>query len=871
MLLLERDDQLDSLDQALRDAVAGEGRIALVSGEAGIGKTSLVERFSELRRNSAQVLWGRCESLFTPQPLGALHDIADQLPGELRELLRDTINRQAIFGSFLQTLQHSAAPLIVVFEDVHWADAATLDLLKYLGRRWKGVRALLVLTYRDDEIDRTHPLWSVLGSLPAEMVRRFLLPPLSEAAVAALAGSTGRAARQVHALSGGNPFFVAELLASADQAVPPTIRDATLARAVRLSSAARAVLEVCAVVPNRIDRWLLAATLEAPAGAIDECARTGLLAVEPDAVRFRHELARLSVESTLPAAHAESLHGRILRALLDRGFDAAAMARIVHHAANARDGAAVRKYAPVAAQHAARLGAHCQAFTHYATALDFTDSRDVDARAPLFESRAYEAYLTGEIETAVALRQEALALRRQQRRVAEEGDNLRWLSRLNWFLGRRAEAIERAKDSIRALETLPPGPEIAMAYSNCAQLYMLSDEHEKAIDWGMRALELADRLSLTEVQIHALNNVGTAQLCAGDPVGWTNLERSLQLAQQHDMHEHVARAYTNLSWQSIADRDYARAARFLDAGLSYTGDRDLDSWSLYMLGARARLQLEQGHWSQAAEDAEAVLRASRAAMLRITPLLALGLVRLRRGDSGGNDLLDEARELALGTDEVMRVGPMAAARAEAAWLDGRKEDCRKEVSAAYELALSHGDRRLIAQLGYWLWRAGGTPQARPAPGDPFELQMQGEWQAAAAEWARLGCPYEEALALADGDSIAKLRALAILDQLGAAPAAAILRRGLRADGVQRIPRGARPATKRNPAGLTAREMDILRQLAGGLSNREIGRRLSISAKTVDHHVSAVLAKLEAGSRDEAVARAIARGVIGKDGEAAAPI
>jgi predicted ATPase len=305
MLLLERDDQLDSLDQALRDAVAGEGRIALVSGEAGIGKTSLLERFVELRRKSAYVLWGRCESLFTPQPLGALHDIADQLPGDLRELLQGTINRLTIFGSFLRTLQHSAAPLIVVFEDVHWADAATLDLLKFLGRRWKGVRALLVLTYRDDEIDREHPLWSVLGTLPPSMIRRLLLPPLSEAAVAALAGSAGRAAHDVHALTRGNPFFVAELLASADQGIPQTIRDATLARAVRLSPAARAILDICAVVPNRTDRWLLEATLHPPAAAVDECARSGLLAIEPDAVRFRHELARQSGESALPAAHAE--------------------------------------------------------------------------------------------------------------------------------------------------------------------------------------------------------------------------------------------------------------------------------------------------------------------------------------------------------------------------------------------------------------------------------------------------------------------------------------------------------------------------------------------------------------------------------------
>lgn len=869
-VLLERDAYLDDLDAALRESVLGSGRIVLVYGEAGIGKTSLVDRFVALRRRGFRTLWGRCDSLFTPQPLGPLHDVAAQLPSELQQQLQSTANRLAIFGAFLRALHDSPDPTILVFEDVHWADAATLDLLKYLGRRLDGVRALVILTYRDDEIDREHPLWSVLGNLPSSMVRHLLLPPLSEAAVATLARPVGRAAHGLHALTGGNPFFVTELLASPDETVPVTIREATLARALRLSAPARTVLDLCSVVPDRMDEWLLQAAASPPSALVDECVRTGLLTVERDAVRFRHELARQAVEGALPAACARDLHARILAALVHRGDDCVPLARIVHHAAGAQDGAAVRRYAPAAARHAASLGAHREAADHYDMALRYTEPAEIEERASLLESRAYESYVTGEIEAGVEGRCLALELRRRQGDRAKEGDNLRWLSRLKWFLGRHAEAMQRAKESMQVLETLPPGPELAMAYSNLAQAHMLEDDTREAIEWGTRALDLAERLSLIEVRIHALNNIGTAQLCGGDQQGWTNLERSLQLALEHDMHEHVCRAYTNLSWNAMIERDYPRAHQYFDAGLSYTMERDLDSWNEYMLGARARAHLERGLWQQATADAETVLQASRVPIQRISPLLVLGLLRVRRGDPGGEDLLDEARDLALPTSAAMRIGPMAAARAEAAWLRGRNDLCCEEARLGYDMALRKSDARLAGQLAFWLWRAGGAPEVPDRPATPFEHQIRGDWRRAGADWQRLGCPYEEALALADGDSFARLRSLAILDQLGATRVAALLRRGLRAEGFRQIPRGARPATKRNPAGLTVREMDILRLLAHGLSNRRIAAHLCISAKTVDHHVSAVLAKLDVDSREQAAAQAIARGLLVQNGEAPTP-
>ena len=319
MELLERDAPLRSLAGSLREAAAGEGRIALVYGEAGIGKTCLVEGFLAAHRAQARTLLGRCDALFTPQPLGPLHDIALQTEGPLLQLMRSAADRFAIFGALLHELQGGEKPTVLVFEDVHWADAATLDLLKYLGRRIRGTATLIVLTYRDDELDGSHALWSVLGDLPSSAVRRMHLEPLSAAAVARLARRAGRSAEEVHAQTGGNPFCVTELLASPPGSVPVTVRDATLARALRLSPQARAVLELCAVVPNRVERWLLDDPAAPASSLVDDCVATGLILPQGDAMTFRHELAREAVESVLPPGRSRSLHADVLRRLLERG------------------------------------------------------------------------------------------------------------------------------------------------------------------------------------------------------------------------------------------------------------------------------------------------------------------------------------------------------------------------------------------------------------------------------------------------------------------------------------------------------------------------------------------------------------------------
>jgi DNA-binding CsgD family transcriptional regulator len=687
---------------------------------------------------------------------------------------------------------------------------------------------------------------------------------LSKRAVARLAGNAGLSER-IHAQTAGNPFYVTELLASPRGSIPATIREATLARAMRLSPEARDLLEFCSVVPSRVERWLV----DESSSQIDECIATGLIVHHGDTLSFRHELARLAIESAVPPSRRQQLHETVLGRLLERGVGAVATSRLVHHAAQAGDGAAVRRYAPEAAREASALGAHREAAAHYQTALEHTAADDIEARATLSESQAYECYLIDQTDNAIQACETALSLRRQQGNRLKVGDNLRWMSRLVWFRGRGADARKLAMEAIQTLEQLSPSRELAMAYSNMAALNMLSEDCQEAVEWGNRALELAERLGLTEVVVHALNSVGDAEFLMGKLGGTAKVERSLELALAHEMHEHAARAYTNLIYEALIVRDYALGETRLAAGLAYTRERDLDSWMLYKLAMRARARLEQGSWQEAEEDACTVLKAGQT-VARVVAIAVLGCARLRRGDPSAAALLDEARTLALATGDIMRIGPMAAARAEAAWLEGEKEKLREEISAAYELALQRPEPWRLGELSLWMWRAGALerpPEGIPAP---YRSEINGDWQAAAAVWQRIGCPYERALALANGDQPAKIQALEILDNLGAAPAAALVRHSLRAQGVRRIPRGPRRSTKSNPLGLTARESDILCLLAENLTNKEIAARLNISPKTVDHHIVAVLAKLGVSTRREAAIHPATRDLVAKHRESAPP-
>jgi DNA-binding CsgD family transcriptional regulator len=866
MELLERAPILDALDGWLVEARTGSGRLVLAGGEAGVGKTSLASEFCTRQRHAARVLWGACDPLSTPAPLGPLADIAPALGGRLGQLLREAAPKEAVFAALLDRLRGGPPATILVVEDLHWADEATLDLLRFLARRVGALPVMILATFRDDQVGPTHPLRVALGDLAgSRLVRRLQLEPLSRPAVAALAGGSGVDPARLYETTGGNPFFVTEVLAAGRDEIPVTVLDAVLARAARLTRPGRQVLDAAAVVTPPVETWLLAEAAAAAPSHLDECVEAGMLQERAGAVAFRHELARLAIEQALPPGRRSDLHRRALAALLAQHGATHDPARLAHHADGAGDAAAVLAHAPLAAHRAAALGAHREAAAQYARALRFAAGLAPEPLAELLERHSYECHLTSQIADAVASRRRALGCWGAVGDRRRQGDTLRWLSRLAWFQGDHAEAERAGRAALELLEDLPPGPELAMANSNLAQLRMLAGDADATAAWGGRAIELAERLGRDDILAHALNNVGTAESLAARAGGRAKLERSLALARAANLEEHVARAFNNLATNAVALRDYAQADHWLGEGLAYCTEHDLDSWRLNILAERAGSELAQGRWTAATDAAEQVLADPRAAPgARVRPLLVLGQVRARRGDPGVWPVLDEALALATRIGELQNLGPVAAARAEAAWLEGDQDKALAAVEPALEVALRNGDGSqgwLAGELAWWRWRAGGPNQVPDGAAVPFALQLAGEWEAAAERWRALGCPYEAATALAASDREGSLRAaLAELERLGARPAVAAVHRRLRERGVRGLARGPRPATRANPANLTPRELEVLALVAEGLRNAEIARRLFVSVKTVDHHVSAILAKLGVRTRGEAARAAIRLGV-----------
>ena len=861
MTLVERETQLQQMLGQLAEVATGGGRLVLLAGEAGIGKTCLLEALAA-GRGDAGLWWGACDALQTPHPLAPLQDIARTAPVGFGSRMASASDRPALFEAVLADLRQSRRPVLFVVEDAHWADEATLDLLKFIGRRIAQVPCLLVVSYRDDEIDATHPLRRLMGDLPARSTLRIGLPRLSPAAVDALARGALRDPQGIHAITQGNPFFVSELLRQDVRGVPRGVQDLVLSRFARLGTDAQSLVRLVSLVPARAERWLAEAILAPGPEDLEEALNSGLLVAAGPALAFRHELARAAVEDSLSATLAQSLHARILAALEAPGAPPVSLARRVHHAAHAGDGEAVRRLAPEAARHARTSGAHKEAAAHLRTALEFSADEPPAQRAALLDDLSYEHYLTDRIADAVSAREQALQLWREVGDRLREGEGLRWLSRLNWYNGRGAEADTYAARAIDMLESLPPGPELAMAYSNQSQLHMLAGRSTQAVEWGRRALAVADGAEAVEIRIHALNNIGAARLDAGEAEGRGELEQSLALALAGGFEEHAARAYTNLAYSAQASRDADWLDAVLDDGIAYCEAHDLDSWARYMQGYRSEVLLARGQWDAAVEQAEAILRSPCSAPIsRIPALVVIARVRTRRGDPDPDAGLEQAWRLARPMGTLIRLAPVACAIAEAAWLRGDMAPPLPALAEAASLpATGCNTYWQHAEVLFWQWRATGALPPPDVLPEPIARHVAGDWQAAAHAWDRLGSPLEAARARAEGDAPAMREALAAFEALGARPEADAMRRRLQAAGVRGLPRGQRASTRGNPHELTARELEVLQLLCEGLRNAQIAERLRRSVRTVDHHLAAAFAKLGVGSRAEAIAAAHAAGI-----------
>jgi DNA-binding CsgD family transcriptional regulator len=886
--LLERDEQLRRLEVAFARAREGNGRIVAIAAEAGAGKTALTEHFVAKHAQAARVYWGACENLSTPEVLLPLRDIA-RASGESLDAGADHIRS---FEALLRLLSAGAKPALLVIEDVHWADTATLDLIRFLARRIARVRALILITYRDEEVDARSPMRNLLGEAPGGSVERMALAALSLAAVSSLAATRGRRGEELFALTAGNAFLVTEALAVEGDMPTDAVRDSTLARASRLSDAGRAILDAVSIFPRRTETAVVADLVKTAFDAgVDECVEKGMLSLEGGILHFRHELARRAIEAAIAPARRRALHQKVVD-VLKRRSDARA-GEIAHHAERASDIAALVKFARRAADEAERAGAPREAAAHFAAVLRHRDTLDATQLVEVLEHHAEQAYLMGGADLAVVSMTEAAQLRRLAGDTLGLGRDLTRLTRFAWMYGRRAAAEGFVAEAITVLQSLPPGPELAWAYSHQSQLDMLAARMGPAIVWGERALELATRLQQQEIIIHALGNIGSARADDGGSGDCRELERSFELAVAGRYHDHVERASCNLTCTFYWRRDYRSALHCIDRGVAYATALELTHWEGYLRGWRTMIRLDQGDWAGAEEEAHEICRRTHSAeVYRFPALTTLARLRVRRGDQDAETPLEAARRLSAAMEELQRSVYIATIEAESAWLQSAvlagesavptgqdampaaeravpasehavspRENAVSQLQAVRSLAEAQDCRWAVEDSALWLSILGEPVAGTELLPTPIREHCECRWQEAAAGWRVLGRPYEEALALSGADDAAQRQALEIFDRLGAVPAAARLRRLMRAAGARSIPRGPIAVTRANSAGLTRRQVQVLILIDEGLSNAEIASRLCISAKTAEHHVSAIMARLDAPTRQKAAAVARHRGLL----------
>jgi ATP/maltotriose-dependent transcriptional regulator MalT len=862
MRLLERSEQIARLIEVLKRAEDRQGRVVLVSGPAGIGKTSLVTAFAGVAADhDASVRIGACDDLHSPRAFAPFRDIAAR-QSRLGRALQGDAGRADVLDAILEDFDDPLRTVVVVLEDLQWADDATLDAVLVVGRRIERLGALLVVTFRDDEMAASHPLRRVLGALGNAPVERIQLAPLSRAAVGALAGRSGDEIEDLYTATGGNPFYVREMITAPAASVPIGVRDAVLRRVAILPDGARRALEVLSVIPSDAERWLADAVIDGGARSLDDGERTGIVVADAQTVRFTHEIARRAVESELTTGSRVAANAAVAAALVERGGDAT---RILHHAVEAGDRDLVLRYGPPAAREAARLGSHREALGAYREINRFAGDLPAGERATLMLEYAYELQLGNRHADATAVAAEAVALLEDSADPVVLADALLVLSRATYWHRGPAAALPHARRAVRLLEGTPPSPAMAMAMAHMARMHALANRNDEARTWSERALAVVAQTGYLPAEAGARISHGTARLNLGDPEGFAEIEQGLELARRNGFHESVIRGYFHLVVELARRGGLDDAERMAAEGLAYA-DAHQVAYGMFRLNAmRGVFTLARGRLAEARDILQATLANEGApfiAGVQTRAWLAQALGRM--GESGAADLADEAWRLAAGNDEAPLVAAAAVARIELAWLAQRPQDAHAVVGRALELVDATRHPWYAGDLRVCLQRLGVTI-APPATGASLlpahEAALHGDHATSAAEWAKLGYAYEQAVELVFcDDAPAMLEGVRRLDDMGAVATANIARALLRTRGVTSVPRGPTRRTRENPAGLTDRQVDVLLLLADGLTNAEIADRLVLSVRTVDHHVSAILGKLEVTTRQEAAAHAAELGL-----------
>ena len=851
--LVEREEALATLRRSLDGQAPATGRIVLIRGEAGIGKTAVLKAFVEELPSDVDVLWGLCDGVSTPPPYGPFEDMADALGTEFCSLLDGNPARGEV-GRWLLKWMAAGPMRVLIIEDVHWADQATLDLLAFLARRIEALPVLLLMTHRDGDGDApsVDRILGGVASLP--ILRQLPLEPLSRAGVERLAIDTGVNAGELHRITAGNPFYVHQVLDTGLSRIPISVRDAVRARVAQLDDRGHRALQVAAILGVRSEPWLLAAVAGEDVLGIDDCLRIGLL-TKADGIAFAHELTRMVVLEDVPVIHGIALHRRALAALEQAGLGDPT--RLAYHAEGAAERDAVLRHAAAAGQRALAAGSHFEAIAQFERALRFADGLAPNARAALLEPLSQALFLIMHHPEAYRAATEAAALRRKTGDALATAAALAFLAEVAWRADHGPEAWSAAREAVALAEPMGDCRELAMAHAALGRLETNHGRNGEGRAHSERALEIARRMEDAEVTAVALGTIGWIELDRADERGWADLGESARIGLELRLPYLVDRALYNLGVSALAWRRYELAREYFQQVQDYFRELWDSRTDLYRIDSpMAEIELVLGNWDAAVERGHAALADTRRRSAdRFTAMAVLARIACRRGEPGSEALLDELRTFIGGLESVGTelAHQQLVAEAEAAWISGDLGTLVPRLRAAYDVACREGSRAAIGELGIWLWHAGALSTLDARAEEAYRLEVAGRPREAAVVWGQHLMPYEAALSLAGSSDVADVQqAHAELTRLGATAVAHKVALRLRELGSP-VPRGPRPKTRANPRGLTEREWEIARLLALGLSNGEIADRLVVSPKTVGHHVSAVLGKLAIRRRAEVAA------------------
>jgi DNA-binding CsgD family transcriptional regulator len=850
--LLERDHELEAMARVLDSARAGDGAGLAVAGEPGAGKTVLANAATGPGARALRVLRTRCDPLDTPRPLGPFRDLAPLLgPLDHEQPLAATC--EAVYAAV------AAEPSVLVVEDLHWVDAASADVLRFLSRRLEAIPLALLVTYRDHEIGPHHPARALLGDVASLETFSTVRPaPLSLEAVTRMVAGTRLDPEQVHQVTGGNPFFVAEVVRDPDRPLPANVRDAVLARAADVDPTDLEVLQLAAAAPDRLDDRVLP-ELGVDLPTLRRLYETGLLVRDERGLVFQHELARLAVESTIPAGGEARLHARLLDAL--ERVEPRDPSVLTHHAVAAADSRRASTYGDAAAQEATRRGAHTEAVAFLRIALDHLGPEHSRDRARLLSQLGTEEYMTSHLDAAIESVRATFPLWREAEDDAGLSAAHAACAVFEYYNARRRQAEEHADRA-----ALLAGEEHGLQYgaARVTRSYLAYHRSEWGLvdAYGAEAAAIADvtgdeALALRTRVVHAAADLAREQDLARE-----RLVSTIEDARAAGFDELASTGYSTMAYLDVEQRRLGTAERVLEESLAFTIERDIPICNHWQTAVRSRLRHLEGRWDAALEDADDVLQRRGMPVARFWPHVVRGLVAVRRGEDPGDDL-DAAWQLAEQLDEPLRRLAALSALAESMWLTGVADD-RVVDRAPRELAETAGRASgwSVGELAVWLHRLGiDAPVPLEDMAEPYRLSVEGRHLEAAAWWGQTRVVVEQALCQADSaDLTHRLAGVERLELHGAVALADRIRRSLRDEGVTALPPRPRASTRANPAGLTNRQLDVAKLVARGLTNAEISDRLFISPKTTDHHVSAVLMKLGMPNRRAVIVQATELGL-----------